>query len=487
MVEVDAKDARIAELEAQVAARDEVIARLTAKAEALTARVAELDARLKQNSSNSSKPPSSDAPGTPRQRKKPKGRRRPGGQPGHKKHERELLPPEDVQHVVELVPKECRGCKRRLHGQDSAPRRHQVVEVPPLSALVTEYRCHALQCPECGEVTRGEVPAHARSAFGDRLAALASLLVGKYRLSKRLVKDALSDMLGVELSVGSVSNLESEMSEALAPATAEALASVRAAQAVHADETGFAQGKEGGRAARAWLWVVATALVVVFHIARNRSGKVARQLLGEDFAGFLTTDRFSAYKWVDAGLRQLCWAHLTRDFQGFIDRGGRGGRIGRELMRERNRFFKWYHRVRDGTLAREQFEKRMRGVERRVGQLLREAARRAEKKTAGMARELLQWEKCLWTFVDVPGLEPTNNFGERCIRHAVMYRKTSFGTQSEEGSRFVERIFTATATLKLQGRDVLAFLTETLAAHRRGLRGPSLLPSAPVPQLALTA
>jgi transposase len=486
MAEVDPRDARIAQLEAMVAERDARIAELMAKVEALTARVAELEARLRQDSSNSSRPPSSDGPGTRRQPKRPTGRR-PGGQPGHKKHERALLPPEQVQHVVEVVPQECRGCRRRLHGQDSAPRRHQVVEVPPLSALVTEYRCHALQCPDCGVVTRGEVPAHARSVFGDRLAALASLLVGKYRLSKRLVKDALSDMLGVELSVGSVSNLEGEISQALAPAAAEALDSVRASQAVNADETGFFQGRKGGRAARAWLWVVASALVVVFHIARNRNGKVARHLLGEDFAGFLTTDRWSAYEWVDAGLRQLCWAHLTRDFQGFIDRGGRGGRIGRKLMRERNRFFKWYHRVRDGTLTREQFEKRMRGVERRVGKLLREAALRAEKKTAGMAREILQWEKCLWTFVDVPGLEPTNNFGERCIRHAVMYRKTSFGTQSEEGSRFVERIFTATASLKLQGRDVLAFLTETIAAHRRGLRGPSLLPSAPVPQLALSS
>ncbi len=486
MAEVDPRDARIAQLEAMVAERDARIAELMAKVEALTARVAELEARLRQDSSNSSRPPSSDGPGTRRQPKKPTGRR-PGGQPGHKKHERALLPPEQVQHVVEVVPGECRGCKRRLQGRDSAPRRHQVVEVPPLSALVTEYRCHALACSDCGVVTRGEVPAHARSAFGDRLAALASLLVGKYRLSKRLVKDALSDMVGVELSVGSVSNLEGEMSDALAPATAEALASVRDSEAVNADETGFTQGREGGRAARAWLWVVASALVVVFHIATSRGGKVARQLLGADFAGFLTTDRWSAYAWVDAGLRQLCWAHLTRDFQGFIDRGGRGGRIGRELMRERNRFFKWYHRVREGTLSREQFEKRMRGVERRVGQLLREAALRAEKKTAGMAREILQWEKCLWTFVDVPGLEPTNNFGERCIRHAVMYRKTSFGTQSEEGSRFVERIFTATASLKLQGRDVLSFLTETLAAHRRGLRGPSLLPPEPVPQLALTA
>ena len=486
MAEVDPRDALIAELREQVAERDARIAQLLAKVEALTARVEELEARLGQNSRNSSRPPSSDTPGSARQRKKSTGRSA-GGQPGHKKHERALLPPERVQRFVEVRPEECRGCQGRLEGEDSAPRRHQVVEVPPLSAFVTEYRCHALKCARCGVMTRGEVPREARSVFGDRLAAVASLLVGKYRLSKRLVKDALSDMLGVELSVGSVSNLEGEMAQALAPAAAEALAFIQEAEAVNADETGFVQGREGGRGGRAWLWVVATARVVVFHIARSRGGKVARHLLGEDFAGHLTTDRWSAYECVDAGQRQLCWAHLTRDFQGFIDRGGVGGRIGQELMNERNRFFKWYHRVRDGTLAREPFEKQMRAVERRVGEGLREAQLRAEKKTAGMAREMLRFEKCLWTFVDVPGLEPTNNFGERCIRHAVMYRKTSFGTQSEEGSRFVERIFTATTTLKLQGREVLAFLSETLAAHRRGSQGPSLLPDDPGSQLALAA
>ncbi|WP_426731098.1 IS66 family transposase [Myxococcus faecalis] len=494
MAEVDPKDAliaaqqvRITELEAQVAARDVVIATLMEKVEALSARVAELEARLNQNSSNSSKPPSSDAPGTTRsQKKKPTGRR-PGGQPGHKKHERALLPPEAVQHFVDLVPRACRGCKGRLRGHEAEPRRHQVVEVPPLSAVVTEYRCHALKCPDCGVVTREEVPAHARSAFGDRLAALASLLVGKYRLSKRLVQDALSDVLGVELSLGSVANLEAEVSEALAPSHAEALGHVRAASAANADETGFFEGREDGRAARAWLWVVATSLVVVFHIASSRGAKVARHLLGKDFAGFLTTDRWAAYEWLDAGLRQLCWAHLTRDFQGFIDRGGRGGVIGEELMRERNRFFRWLGQVRDGTMKRADFERRMRKVERRVGRLLREAAVRAEKKTAGMAREILHWEKCLWTFVDVPHLEPTNNFGERSIRPLVMYRKTSFGTQGPEGSRFVERVFTATTSLRLQGRDVLGFLTDTLAAHRRGHQGPSLLPHADAPQFVLVS
>jgi transposase len=486
VAELDPRDARIAKLEALLEAALERIAHLEEENRQLREENRQLKERLNLNSSNSSKPPSSDAPGTARPPKKPTGRS-PGGQPGHKKHERSLLPPEAVQHVIELVPKACAGCGQRLVGRECEPRRHQVVEVPPLSAVVTEYRSHALECSACGTLTRQPVPAHARSAFGDRLGALASLLVGKYRLSKRLVKDALSDMLGVELSVGSVVNLEGEMTGALAPAVAEARAYVQAADKAHADETGWVEGRKEGRGHRAWLWVAATAWVVVFHIARSRGGKVAKALLGEDFLGILTTDRWSGYDWYDKGLRQLCWSHLTRDFQGFIDRGGEGGRLGTQLMRERNRFFKWWHRVRDGTVAREDFEQRMKKVRRTVGRLLRQAEVRAEKKTAGMAREILRLEECLWTFVDVPGIEPTNNFGEQCIRHAVMYRKTSFGTQGPEGSRFVERIFTAVTTLKLQGRSVLDFLTDTLRTHRRGLPPPSLLPLAKAPQLAHAA
>ena len=246
MAEGDPRDALIVELRAQLAERDARIAELTAKVEKLTARVAELEARLRQNSSNSSRPPSSDVPGIPRPGKKSTGRK-PGSQPGHKKHERHLLPPEQVHRVVELVPKRCKECGKRLVGKDSEPQRHQVVEVPPLAAVVTEYRSHALECEECGAVTREPVPECARSAFGDRLGALASVLVGKYRLSKRLVKDALSDMLGVRLSTGSVANLEGEMAEALKPAVHEAGEEVRRADRVHADETGWVEGSEEGR------------------------------------------------------------------------------------------------------------------------------------------------------------------------------------------------------------------------------------------------
>jgi transposase len=314
-----------------------------------------------------------------------------------------------------------------------------------------------------------------------------SLLVGKYRLSKRLVCEVLSDLGGVHLSVGSVSNLEQQMSAALKAPVEHAQQYVRQAQVVNADETGWAQGVKAGRAARAWLWVVASALVVVFQIATSRGRQVIQTLLGKDFIGWLITDRWSAYDWYDPGLRQLCWAHLTRDFQGFIDRGGQGGRIGRQLMAERNRMFKWWHRVRDGTLARGEFQRRMRKVERTVGQLLRQAQAHAEKKTAGVAKRILRLEKCLWVFVDVPGVEPTNNYGERTIRQGVIYRKISFGTRSERGSRFVERILTVVTTLKQQKRNPLEFLTAALRAYRRGLPPPSLLPTSELAQAASVA
>jgi transposase len=445
---------------------------------------ARLRERLGQNSTNSSKPPSEDPPGTVRLHQKKHSGRRPGGQPGHPKHERVLMPAEQVQRVVEVLPERCKKCQRRLSGQDATPERHQVVEVPPVAAQVTEYRCHQLECAGCGSLTRAEVPAEAASTFGERLGGLASLLVGKYRLSKRLVTEALSDIVGVKLSVGSVANLEQEMSAALQAPMAQAEQYVRQADVVNADETGWKEGVKAGRAARAWLWVFATLLVVVFRIATRRGNQIPKQVLGEGFTGFLISDRWVAYDWYDPGLRQVCWSHLTRDFQSFIERGGVGGRIGSELMAERHRMFKWWHRVRNGTLERSVFQRWMRKVEKRVGQLLRQAAASAEEKTAGMAKEMLKWEKCLWVFVDVPGVEPTNNFGERTLRQAVLYRKISFGTRSAQGSRFIERILTVVTTLKQQKRNALEFLREALWAHRRGQSPASLLPVSEPAQVA---
>lgn len=484
---IDPRDQRIAKYEAQLASRDRLIEQLMAKVEALTAKVAELEARLNQNSSNSSKPPSTDPPGAPRPPKKPTGRR-PGGQLGHKVHKRELVPPERVDLFVDVrAPDFCDGCARRLEGEGVEALRHQTLEVPPVRPVITEYRCHGIECRGCGAVSYGELPPEAAHTFGDRLTGIIALLSGRYRMSKRMLQEMLSDLLGVRISLGSISNREAEVATALAPATREAEGFVRTSDNANADETGWYEGREHGRARRAWLWLVATSLVAIFRIETSRGGRVAREMLGEDFSGFLTTDRWSAYNWYEVALRQLCWSHLTRDFQGFIDRGGEGGRLGELLMGERNQMFDWWHRVRDGTMDRSAFEEQMKPLEERVGRLLADAVARAEPKTAGMAAELLKLEHSMWTFAHVEGLEPTNNFAERLIRHGVMYRKTSFGTQSPQGSRFVERVLTTVTTLRLQQRNVLDFLTETIAAHRRGSTRPSLLPISQTRQLAMAA
>jgi transposase len=433
-------------------------------------RIDELEARLRQNSSNSSKPPSSDPPGASRREDEPSLRSR-GGQVGHKHHKRELLPPEQVSKAVECVPRHCHRCRARLSGVDAEPRRSQVIEVPPITPYVTEYREHELACGECGARTRGELPAEAAATFGPRLKSLIAVCTGGYRLSKRVTQELLSDFLGVRLALGSVCNIEREVSEALAAPVEEAREYLRHHPVVHADETGWREAK-----GRAWLWTAASTLVTVFQIARSRGAGVAKQMLGEKFSGVLVVDRWAAYEWVE--LRQICWAHLLRDFQGFVDRGGEGGALGAKLLLASRTMFRLWHRVRDKTLQQSTFQRRMQPVEQRILRLLRKAALRAEPRTAGMAREILGQADYLWTFVSSEGIEPTNNAAERAIRPAVLWRKGSFGTDSASGSRFAERILTAVTTLKQQRRPLLDYLERACRALAANNTPPSLLPSA---------
>jgi transposase len=464
----DPRDALIDELTRRI---EELLVELTAAKK----RIAELEARLGLNSRNSSKPPSSDPPGIERPKSEASPRKR-GGQPGHEPSRRELLPPERVDQFEDHWPTVCEECKAalpaELRTEVGEPSRQQVVEIPRIAAQVTEHRLHLQLCEACGHATEAPLPPHAPSgAFGPRLRALIALCAGRYRLSKRVTQELLADVLGVELSLGSVCNVERQVSEALAAPVEEARQFVRGQATVHADETGWREAKS-----RAWLWTASTALVTVFQIAKSRGAVVAREMLGEHFAGFLVTDRWSAYEWVE--LRQTCWAHLLRDFQGFVDRGGVGAALGEKLLEQSRIMFEMWHRVRDKTLPRRTFQRRMKPIEKRIVRLLRRAAVCAEPRTAGMAREILAQRDYLWTFVDNEGVEPTNNAAERAIRPAVLWRKGSFGTDSPEGSRFVERILTAVTTLKQQGRHVLDYLTDAGVARSRGFSAASLLPQA---------
>ena len=466
---------RVEELAARVVFLEERCAALEKRNGWLEKRNAELEARLSQSSRNSSKPPSSDGPGATRPEGAASGRKR-GGQPGHEPSRRELLPPERVDHVEDHWPTVCEECEaplpRELRAEVDEATRHQVVELPRVQAEVVEHRLHQQHCAECGHSTEAKLPAVVPSgAFGPRLRALVALCAGRFRLSKRITQELLSDVLGIELSLGSVSNIERQVSAALAAPVEEARAFVRAQPVVHADETGWREAKR-----RAWLWTAATGQATVFQIDKSRGASVAKEMLGENFSGFVVADRWSGYSWAE--LRQVCWAHLRRDFQGFVDRGGRGKPLGEKLLEQTRLMFELWHRLREKTLLRRTFQRRMKPIERRMLRLLRLAQARAESKTAGMAREIFGQRDYLFSFVDNEGIEPTNNFAERVIRPAVLWRKGSFGTDSQNGSRFVERILSVVTTLKQQGRNVLDYLAAATQDHALGRPVQSLLPSA---------
>ena len=447
-----------------------VVLALWEEVQILRARVAALEERLGQNSQNSSRPPSTDPAGLPRQQRKPSGRQ-PGGQPGHEGAGRFLKPPEEVDEVVEVKPEVCASCGTKLKGSDPHPIRHQVTELPPVRAKVTEYQLHTLPCALCGTSTTAPLPDGVpRGAFGVRIGALVSLFTGAYRISKRNVRDLLEDCFGVDLALGSVCPLEQATSEAVAIPVEEARAYVQAQPVVNMDETGWRQGNR-----RAWLWTAVTSLVSVFLIRASRGSKVVHELLGQTFKGVVGSDRWSAYSFLPLRRRQVCWGHLKREFQAFVDRGGPSAPIGQALLTQVDQIFDWWYRVRDGTLTRSTFKVYISPVRGRVKELLRQGQACAHPKTASTCREILKVEPALWTFVRKEGVEPTNNAAERALRHGVLWRKSSFGTQCEAGSQFVERMTTVVTTLKQQKRNVLDYLTAACEAHLRGEIPPSLL------------
>ena len=449
-----------------------VVVMLWGEVQVLRAKVAELEERLGKNSQNSSRPPSTDPPQMPKPQRKPSGRK-PGGQPGHKGVGRSLKPIEEVDEIVEVKPESCACCGARLQGSDSHPRRHQVSELPPVQVEVTEYQLHTLQCTACGASTAATLPKGVpRGAFGPRIQALVSLLSGTYRISKRNVQDLLSDCFGVDLALGSICPLEQATSEAIASPVEEAKVYVQQQPVSNVDETGWREENQ-----KAWLWTAVTTWVSVFLIRASRGSKVVRELLGETFNGVVGSDRFSAYSFLPLPFRQICWGHLKREFQAFVDRGDPSAPIGEALLAQVDQIFEWWYRVRDGTLARSTFRTYISTVRGQVKTLLRQGQECAHPKTAATCREILKVEPALWTFVRKEGVEPTNNAAERALRHGVLWRKTSFGTQSEAGSRFVERMMTAVATLRQQKRNVLDYLTDACQAALSGEAPPSLLPN----------
>lgn len=437
----------------------------------LQTQIAELKAQLGQNSSNSSKPPSTDQlKDKNKDKNKGGGSGRPrGGQAGHPRHLRSPLPPDET---FTIKPSACRGCGQALQGEDPQPLCHQVVELPVIKPHVAEYRLHRLSCPCCGVRTCATLPDGVpQGGQGPRLRAFCTLLVGGYRLSKSLVSSLLQDAFDIGVCAGTVCKMEKQTDAILEQVVLPLREHVRKGPA-NIDETGWRENRQ-----RAWLWVVVSASVTIFHIARSRGGAVARELLGPGFHWVLTSDRYSAYNWVSVRRRQICWAHLERDFQGMVDRNNDGTSIGEELLAFAADVFHWWQRIRDGTLKRSTVRSYIDEQRPWLRELLTRGSGCGCAKTAGMCRELLKLEPAMWAFLRQEGVEPTNNAAERALRPAVIWRKTSYGTDSSAGSRFVANVLSVVTTCRQQGKNVLDFLTACCHADLQAQPSPSLLPA----------
>lgn len=462
------RDARIVELERLLARRDTRIAKLEERVRTVTA-----DTR--PNATNSSIPPSANPLDAPKPvTKKPTGRK-PGGQPGHPGHSRTRLPPERIQQVVPFVPKTCAHCQALLPAaaglDDPEPTWHQVVDLPEIIATVTEYQGHARTCACCGHRTWATIPEGIRRhAQGPRLTAVTAYLAGCPHVSKRGIEEIVETIFQAPLSLGTVANLEQEMSAALQPAHAEAQQQVQQAKIKHVDETGW---KEAGK--KRWLWAACTVSVVCFVIHSKRGLVGLLALLAGKIKGICCSDRWPVYQVLAVTRRQLCWAHLKRDFQKLVDRGGAGKKFGDKGLATAKVLFDWWKSYRGGGISRRRLRQKLEPVRHAMRRWLEEGARCTDTKAANFCHNLLDLEPALWTFLYRPGVEPTNNLIERLLRSAVLWRKIAFGCHSDSGCRFVERILTVVQTLRLQKRPMLPFLEKSLRAHRDGQRPPKLV------------
>jgi transposase len=458
----------------------DLIMELVATVAALQARVAELErkiALLTRDSSTSSKPPSSDGPaGKPKPRPPMKSRKRnPGGQPGHKGKKREFVPVEEVNSVEEVLPAECGRCRHSFESGEIDAQgkylRYQVVDIPEIRPEVTEYRLRCVRCA-CGAETWAEIPPHARSGFGPRLAAFVAYLTAVHRVTRRGVADVVKTISDIDISLGTVCNLHEEVSRAVEAPYEEIRAALPHQPVLNVDETGWRS-----MGLQAWLWVFVAPSLAFFTVCRSRGAKVLKEILGDVFAGILCSDRLGAYGSYHKGLRQVCWAHIIREIKGIRHacRSPDAVKFSRWMLRETGRMFGLLNAFRADLMDRKTLVLKSVPVRARMSNCLQVYELSGDPDVARIARGLLKYWDHLFTFLDHDGVEPTNNVAERGIRPAVQWRKICFGNRSPEGELLTARLLTITRTCRLQGKNPFEFLVGAIHAHRMRRPHPSLV------------
>jgi transposase len=481
------RDARIAELEAKILKLevDSRVAELQAKIRELEgdpriakleAKIVELEGKLRDlnDKLRPPQPPQGPPKLPPGPEKKATGRK-PGGQPGHPPHLKQFVPAERLKETIRFVPKHCEHCQANLSDEpgpdDPLPTRHQVAELPKVAAEITEYQGHSRTCACCGKVTRASIPAEITAhSVGPNFTATMSYLSGCHGMSKRAVEEVAEAVFDAPVGLGTVANLEQEVSEALVTAHQEALDAIKEAEVKHVDETGW---KENGK--KRWLWTAATASVVAFIIHPHRNLTALKRIVGETLAGILCSDRWRVYDNWTLLQRQICWAHLKRNWEKLVERGGTAKKIGEGCLNIQRQVFELWHRFRGGGCTRAELDDFMVPLVFELREVLQTGRRSRDCKLVRFCTRLLDVYPALWTFVIEEGVEPTNNHAERVQRRAVLWRRRSFGCHSADGCRFVERILTVVQTLRLQRRPVLDFLQQTIRAQRQGLALPKLI------------
>jgi transposase len=451
---------------------DEQIARLEERVARQDERIAKLEREAKRSSRNSSQAPSQDPPSAPKRGKDPSGRR-PGGQPGHEGKGRPLLPAWAVDEVVEHWPTDC-GCGHVFCAAERVavgePARHQVEELPVMAVRVTEHRCQRVICPACRVRQTATLPAEvAASAFGPRLQAAVVTLAVRNRVSRRDTVELCEQLFSSRISSGTVEAILARSADALAQPCADLLDRVRAAPALNMDETGWRL-----RGQQRALWGMFSERHAVLRVAPDRHEDRAKDLLG-DSSAVVTSDRWWAYGHLPVRRRQVCWSHLQRDFAFHAEGRGVEKELGEHGLRICQQLF-WAWEIYLHTGERHELKRRVRALQRELKPIVRRHAAKHARYRQGrrFARNLLKIWPALWTFAAHPAVQPTNNHAERALRGAVIYRKLSLGSQSENGEQRIARLLSAHTTCRLQRRSLHAYLIDVLSAHARGDPAPLL-------------
>jgi len=461
----------------------ELVVMLLAEGAELRERVEDLERRVDRDSGNSSMPPSSDPPKSRAERRRAareaykRSMRRSGGQPGHEGKSRELVARERVDERVGHLP-DCCGCGHEFDGSEERvgdPVVHQQFELAPIRPLVFEHQRLRLRCPACQKAVLARLSGGAGSGFGPRLDAHIAMLAGVFRLSREQVRQTVVEVFGIPASTGSIDSAIMRMSAVLADPWAELRAAIQQAEVVHADETTWRLA-----GAQQWLWVAASALLACYRIDPSRSQAAAKALLGEDFGGFVVSDRYAGYHFLDILQQQLCWCHVIRQLIEVSQRSGATGRRGIKLVTLARAVIAAHRAYLTDGHDPEWLAAQLEPLREQIRALLDQCAAGRHTRTANLAAGLLDEYEALWTFADVPELaiDPTNNAAERAVRHAVLMRKLQGGTQSDRGNRWIERVQSVRETCRLQQRPVLAWLVAAAAAAHHRLPAPSLLPAA---------